>query len=165
MKMKIIRGKIAEITVSDSHPDLRWLKFEGDERLFSLWNSVNGGRSKLAVGQLVEFQAEEVEGRNFFKITKIKPVARKNEAEAEVKAKSKDLHKPKTEAGGLGFSKTEVGLMISVAVKAAAAMSKEAKVSELIDRAEAIYAYLKAKRLSEVGAVAETEAEAEVEEE
>lgn len=151
----IMKGKIAEITVSDSHPALRWLKFEDDDRLFSLWDSVNGG--KLAVGQLVEFQAERVEGRNFFKITKIKPVSKGSSA-SEAKAKvSKDLKKQeaKAQANELGFSKTEVGLMVSVAVKAAAAMSKEAKVPELIDKAEAIYAYLKAKRLSEVEVVTE----------
>jgi hypothetical protein len=124
-----MEGKIEKIERSENHEELRWLTIDG--QLYSLWDSVND--EELAIGQLVEFEAEEIPGRNFFKISKIKPVKAKKKAEAK---DSSD------------FSKTEIGLMISVAVKAAAQISSS--VEELTEKAEAIYSYLKAKRLSEV---------------
>ena len=129
-----MRGKIEKVERSKNHQDLRWLTING--KLYSLWDSVND--QELKVNQEVEFEARELPGRDFLKITKIKPLKRKKR-EKKAKAQSQS---------NLDFSKTEIGLMISVAVKAAAQMSSSPE--ELIKKAEAIYSYLKAKRLSEL---------------
>ena len=104
-----MRGKIEKVERSKNHQDLRWLTING--KLYSLWDSVND--QELKVNQEVEFEARELPGRDFLKITKIKPLKRKKR-EKKTKAQSQS---------NLDFSKTEIGLMISVAVKAAAQMS------------------------------------------
>jgi len=134
-----MRGKIEKIQRSENHEDLRWLTIDGE--LYSLWDSVND--EELKVGQEVEFEAEEIPGKSFLRVIEIKPLKAK---EKKNKKRKKNTKAKRDSASN--FSKTEIGLMISVAVKAAAQISSS--VEELIEKAEAIYRYLKAKRLSEM---------------
>jgi len=140
------RGTIVSVERSDSHEGLRWVRLDGYEYPFSLWDSVYDG--ELEEGQPIEFEAQAVEGRHFAKITKLKLPGRKR------KANPTGVSDPER------FSKTEIGLMASVALKVAGQLiaaqltGSKARLNtdKLFQLADGIYEWLALKRAKELAA-------------
>jgi len=140
------RGTVESVERSDSHEGLRWVRLAGYEQPFSLWDSVYDG--DLEEGQVIEFEAQAVNGRSFQKITKLKvPGRRRVDPER--------------------FSKTEIGLMASVALKvagqlvAAQLQGTKARLNtdKLFALADGLYEWLCLKRAKELQAQRTDEAE------
>jgi hypothetical protein len=148
------RGTIASVERSDSHEELRWVRLEGYEYPFSLWDSVYDGA--LEEGQVIEFEGSPVEGRNFVKITQLKVPGRK-----------KGKAHPTPASDPERFSKTEIGLMASVALKVAGTLvaaqltgtKARLNTDKLFALADGIYEWLCIKRVKELQAQAEPEDE------
>jgi len=137
------RARISHIERSDKYPELRWVQFDTGEERYSLWDKVFDG--DLVLGQLVEFTAEPVDGRSFQKITSLCPVRSRKKASQQ--QSQPQAQEPKAD----GFSKTEIGLMASVAIKVAARLVKDPDDSaELFRKADVIYAWLAEKRVKEL---------------
>lgn len=139
--MRSARGKIVSVEGSDSHEDLRWVRLDGWEFPFALWSSVFDGQ--LEAGQEVTLGYEPVDGRKFAKVLK---VVLPGQGQRLVNKKK-------------GFSKTEIGLMASVALKVAgqieaAKLSANPKgklsVEELFKLADMLYDWLAQKRVVEL---------------
>jgi len=151
-----VQAMVVEVEPSPKHEGLRWLRLEGFEYPFALWDSVFEG--DLSEGDTVELEYVPVEDRNFAKVVRLglpsvsgNPKPRKSEPER--------------------FSKTEIGLMASVALKVAghlvAAHVQQGKltpgkaVAPMLDLADQIYDWLAQKRVEELKKQRRQEAEDE----
>jgi len=148
-KRNVTQAMVTEVEPSAKHEGLRWIKLDGFEYPFALWDSVFEG--KLVEGDMIEVEYVPVEDRNFAKIVKLEvPDARPN---------------PKVDPER--FSKTEIGLMASVALKvagqlvAAQLQGTKARLNtdKLFQLADGLYEWLCLKRAKELQAQRTDEAE------
>ena len=143
-KDTLIQAVVSEVEPSSKHEGLRWVRLDGFEYPFALWDSVFEG--DLAEGDTIEVEYVPVEDRNFAKIVRLE-------------LPNSNSPKPKR-TDPERFSKTEIGLMASVALKVAghlvAAHVQQGKltpgkaVAPMLDLAEQIYDWLAAKRAEEL---------------
>jgi len=142
-KDRTVQAVVTEVEPSAKHEGLRWVRLDGFEYPFALWDSVFEG--DLAEGDTIEVEYVPVEDRNFAKIVRLglpnsNPKPRRAEPDK--------------------FSKTEIGLMASVALKVAghlvAAHVQQGKltpgkaVAPMLDLADQIYEWLATKRAEEL---------------
>ncbi|GEM_PF-2940977 len=146
-KDTLIQAVVEEVEPSAKHEGLRWLRLDGYEYPFALWDSVFEG--ELAEGDKIEVEYVPVEDRNFAKIVRLElPSGAEG---GNPKPKRTDPER---------FSKSEIGLMASVALKVAghlvAAHVQQGKltpgkaVAPMLDLADQIYDWLAQKRVEEL---------------
>ncbi len=145
-KRNVTQAVVSEVEPSAKHEGLRWVRLDGFEYPFALWDSVFEG--ELAEGDQIEVEYVPVEDRNFAKIVRLE-------------LPNADSHNPQSrKAEPDRFSKTEIGLMASVALKVAgqlaAAHLQQSKLSPgkavgpMLDLADQIYDWLAQKRVEEL---------------
>lgn len=141
------RAVVVEVEPSEKHEGLRWVRLDGFEYPFALWDSVFEG--ELSEGDTIAFEYVPVEDRNFAKIVRLElPSGAEG---GNPKSKKTDPER---------FSKSEIGLMASVALKVAghlvAAHVGQGKltpgkaVAPMLDLADQIYDWLAQKRVEEL---------------
>ena len=143
----VTQAVVEEVERSPKHEGLRWLRLDGYEYPFALWDSVFEG--ELAEGDKVEVEYVPVEDRNFAKIVRLEFTS--GGGAENPKPKKSDPER---------FSKSEIGLMASVALKVAghlvAAHVGQGKltpgkaVAPMLDLADQIYDWLAQKRVEEL---------------
>ncbi len=141
-KRNVTQAVVSEVEPSAKHEGLRWVRLDGFEYPFALWDSVFEG--DLSEGDTIEVEYVPVEDRNFAKIVRLE-LPNSN---------------PKRKAEPDRFSKTEIGLMASVALKVAgqlvAAHVQQGKLTPgkalgpMLELAEQIYDWLAQKRVEEL---------------
>jgi len=150
-KNRTVQAVVSEVEPSSKHEGLRWLRLDGYEYPFALWDSVFEG--DLSEGDTIEVEYVPIEDRNFAKIVRLELPAGNN---------------PKPGVKADRFSKTEIGLMASVALKVAGQLvaaqlsaNSKAKLStqKLFDLADGLYEWLCLKRVKELAAQQTEEAE------
>ena len=144
-----LQAVVTEVEPSTKHEGLRWVRLDGFEYPFALWDSVFEG--DLSEGDTIEVEYVPVEDRNFAKIVRLEL------PNANVGGSNP---RPKANPDPERFSKTEIGLMASVALKVAghlvAAHVQQGKLSPgkavapMLDLAEQIYDWLAVKRVEEL---------------